>query len=70
VHLALGHLVSQLAEKLSVIAEGLQSFHHDKPVHTCHTTARAASNQHGVSCLKVVRVNEYWDTHGRRVRLF
>ena len=28
-----------------------------------------ASNQHGVSCLKVVRVNEYRDTHGRRVRL-
>ena len=29
-----------------------------------------ASNKHGVSCLKVVRVNEYRDTHGRRVRLF
>ena len=26
-------------------------------------------DQHGVSCLKVVRVNEYRDTHGRRVRL-
>jgi hypothetical protein len=24
-----------------------------------------ASNQHGVSCLKVVRVNEYGDTHGK-----
>ena len=24
----------------------------------------------GVPCLKVVRVNEYRDTHGRRVRLF
>ena len=27
-----------------------------------------ASNKHGVSCLKVVRVNEYRDTHGRRCR--
>jgi hypothetical protein len=86
---------------LGVSAEGLQSFHHDKPVRTCHTdlyflwpgrlviviefdennrttTSEMqhlqvikdwASNQHGVSCLKVVRVNEYRDTHGRRVRL-
>ena len=62
---------------------GLQSFHHNKPVRTTHTdrTTKSemqhlqvikdwASNQHGVSCLKVVRVNEYRDTHGRRVRLF
>jgi hypothetical protein len=108
-HLVLGHLVSLLPEMLGVSAEGLQSFHHDKPVRTCHTVARPdlyflwpgrlviviefdennhtdrttksemqhlqvikdwASNQHGVSCLKVVRVNEYRDTHGRRVRLF
>ena len=25
---------------LGVTAEGLQSFHHDKPVRTCHTVAR------------------------------
>ena len=107
--LVLGNLISQLAEMLGVTAKGLQSFHHDKPVRTCHTVARPdlyflwpgrlviviefdennhtdrttksemqhlqvikdwASNQHGVSCLKVVRVNEYRDTHGRRVRLF